>query len=161
MSTHFVHQRGVACLARWGLRDQVVATESGAVTGFDIDVGPFTLSGSAPPVDGETSAFAPRRILLDEILVRAAVSSGADLRDGCRVEALLTDDGRVAGVKAVTATGNTFSERARIVIGADGPSSRVAAEVQAPEYNSKPALQGTAWIYWNDVPLERLELHLR
>ena len=22
MSSHFVHQRGVACLARWGLRDQ-------------------------------------------------------------------------------------------------------------------------------------------
>lgn len=122
MSTHFVHQRGVACLARWSLRDQVVATKSHPVTRFEID---------------------------------------ADLRDGCRVEALLTDDGRVAGVKAVTPTGRTFLERARIVVGADGPSSRVAAEVRALEYNSKPALQGTAWIYWDDVPLERLELHLR
>jgi 2-polyprenyl-6-methoxyphenol hydroxylase-like FAD-dependent oxidoreductase len=161
MSTHFVHQRGVACLARWGLRDSVVATESPAVSRFDIDVGPFALSGSPPPVDGEISGFAPRRILLDEILVRAAVSNGAELRDGCRVEALLTDDDHITGVKAVTSTGTTFSERARVVVGADGPSSRVAAEVQAPEYNSKPALQGTAWIYWSDVPLERLELHLR
>ena len=48
MSTHFIHQRGVACLARWGLRDQVVSTESAPVTRFDIDVGPFTLSGSRP-----------------------------------------------------------------------------------------------------------------
>jgi 2-polyprenyl-6-methoxyphenol hydroxylase-like FAD-dependent oxidoreductase len=124
-------------------------------------MGPFTLSGSAPPVDGETSAFAPRRRLLDEILVRAAVSSGADLREGCRVETLLTEDGSVAGVKGVTPNGSTFSEKARIVVGADGPSSRVAAEVQAAEYNSKPALQGTAWIYWNGVPLEAIELHLR
>lgn len=161
MSTHFIHQRGVGCLSRWGLRDQIIATESRPVSRFKIDMGPFTLSGSAPPVDEETSGFAPRRLLLDEILVRAAVRSGAELREGCRVETLLTEDGRVTGVKGVTPSGGSFSEKARIVVGADGPSSRVAAEVQAAEYNSKPALQGTAWIYWNDVPLEAIELHLR
>lgn len=161
MSTHFIHQRGVACLSRWGLRDQILATESHPVERFEIDMGPFTLSGSAPPVDGETSAFAPRRRLLDEILVRAAVSSGADLREGCRVETLVTEDGRVAGVKGVTSNGGAFSEKALIVVGADGPSSRVAAEVHAIEYNSKPALQGTAWTYWNGVPLKTIELHLR
>jgi 2-polyprenyl-6-methoxyphenol hydroxylase-like FAD-dependent oxidoreductase len=161
MSTHFIHQRGVACLSRWGLRDQILATESRPVSRFKIDMGPFTLSGSAPPVDGETSAFAPRRLLLDEILVGAAVSSGAELREGCRVETLLTEGGSVAGVKGVTPSGSAFSEKARIVVGADGPSSRVAAKVQASEYNSKPALQGTAWIYWSDVPLEAIELHLR
>ena len=32
MSSHFVHQRGIACLSRWGLRDQVVATHSPPVT---------------------------------------------------------------------------------------------------------------------------------
>jgi 2-polyprenyl-6-methoxyphenol hydroxylase-like FAD-dependent oxidoreductase len=161
MSTHFIHQRGIACLSRWGLRDQILVTESRPVSSFKIDMGPFTLSGSAPPVDEETSAFAPRRLLLDEILVRAAVNSGANLREGCRVENLLTENGSVAGVKGVTSTGSSFSEKARIVIGADGPSSRVAAEVHATEYNSKPALQGTSWIYWNDLPLDAIELHLR
>jgi 2-polyprenyl-6-methoxyphenol hydroxylase-like FAD-dependent oxidoreductase len=161
MSTHFIHQRGIACLSRWGLRDQILTTKSRPVSRFNIDMGPFTLSGSAPPVDGETSAFAPRRLLLDEILVRAAVSSGAELREGCRVETLLTENGSVAGVRAVTPSGSAFSEKARIVVGADGPSSRVAAEVQASEYNSKPALQGTGWIYWSDVPLDAIELHLR
>jgi 2-polyprenyl-6-methoxyphenol hydroxylase-like FAD-dependent oxidoreductase len=77
------------------------------------------------------------------------------------VETLLIENGSVAGVKGVTPTGSAFSEKARIVVGADGPSSRVAAAVHASEYNSKPALQGTAWIYWNDVPLEAIELHLR
>jgi 2-polyprenyl-6-methoxyphenol hydroxylase-like FAD-dependent oxidoreductase len=72
MSTHFVHQRGMACLARWGLRDAVVATRSAPVTRFDFDLGAFTLTGSPPAVDGEREAFAPRRILLDEMLVRAA-----------------------------------------------------------------------------------------
>jgi len=161
MSTHLLHQRGVACLARWGLRDQVVATDSRPVSRLDIDVGAFTVSGVAPLVDGETSAFAPRRILLDEILVRAAVASGAELREGCQVERVLADDGRVVGVAGVTRSGGGFSEQARIVVGADGSSSRIAAQVRATEYNSKPALQGTAWIYWDAVPMEGIELHLR
>jgi 2-polyprenyl-6-methoxyphenol hydroxylase-like FAD-dependent oxidoreductase len=46
MSSHFMHQRGIACLARWGLREQVVATPSPPVNRFAIDVGPFTLTGT-------------------------------------------------------------------------------------------------------------------
>lgn len=162
MSTHLVHQRGIACLSRWGLREQVVATKTQPVTRCRIDIGgAFTLSGSPPAVDDETCGFAPRRVLLDEILVRAAVESGAELREGCRVDRLLGDNGRVAGVKGVTSTGTAFQEKARIVIGADGPASRVATEVKAAKYNEKPALQGTAWMYWNGDLLDAMELHLR
>jgi flavin-dependent dehydrogenase len=88
-----------------------------------------------------------------------AVRSGAELREGCRVTGLVIDDGRVAGVKAVTPGGEPFFERA--AIGADGPSSRVATAVRATKYASTPALQGTAWNYWDDVPLDHFELHLR
>lgn len=161
MSTHFIHQRGVACLARWGLRNDLVATKAHPVTRFDIDVGQFTLSGSAPRVDGEAAAFAPRRILLDDLLVQAATSSGAVLREGCEVDGLLFDGGRVAGITGRTQLGARFSEPATLVIGADGPSSRVAASVQAEEYNSRPAFQGTAWIYWEGILVDHLDLHLR
>ncbi len=82
MSTHFIHQRGIACLARWGLRDQIVATKSHPVTRVQLEIGPFAFSGTAPPVDGETSAFAPRRMLLDEILVRAATTRSATPENG-------------------------------------------------------------------------------
>jgi 2-polyprenyl-6-methoxyphenol hydroxylase-like FAD-dependent oxidoreductase len=161
MSTHFVHQRGVACLARWGLREQVVATKSPPVSRFAIDVGPFTLTGTAPPVDGEPDAFAPHRLLLDDLLVQAAMQSGAELRAGCPVERLLFHDGWVTGVQATTPRGTTFSESARLVVGADGPASRVAAEVRAAEHHAQPAQQGTAWIYWQDVPLTGVEIYLR
>jgi 2-polyprenyl-6-methoxyphenol hydroxylase-like FAD-dependent oxidoreductase len=113
MSSHFVHQRGVACLTRWGLRDQIVATNSPPVTRVAIDVGPFTLAGTAPPVDGEPYAFAPRRLLLDDLLVRAAIQSGAELREGCPVEHLLFQDGQVTGVQATMPHGAKFSESAR------------------------------------------------
>lgn len=161
MSSHFVHQRGVACLARWGLREQVVATHSPPVSRFAIDVGPFTLAGTAPPVDGESYAFAPRRLLLDDLLLRAAIHSGAELREGCPVEHLLFHNDRVTGVQATTPHGTRFSESACLVVGADGPASRVAAEVQAEEHHTQPALQGTAWIYWHDVPLTGAEIYLR
>ena len=65
------------------------------------------------------------------------------------------------GVQAATPHGTTFSESARLVVGADGPASRVAAEVQAEEYHAQPAQQGTAWIYWHDVPLTGAEIYLR
>ena len=161
MSSHFVHQRGVACLARWGLREQIVATNSPPVRRIAIDVGPFTLTGTAPPVDNEPDAFAPRRLLLDDLLVQTAIQSGAELREGCPVEHLLFQDGQVTGVQAVTPHGTTFSESARLVVGADGPASRVAAEVQAAEHHAQPARQGTAWVYWHDVPLTEAEIYLR
>jgi 2-polyprenyl-6-methoxyphenol hydroxylase-like FAD-dependent oxidoreductase len=161
MSSHFVHQRGIACLTRWGLRDQVVATHSPPVSRFAIDVGPLILVGTAPPVDGESYAFAPRRLLLDDLLLRAALQSGAELREGCPVEHLLFHDGRVTGVRAATPHGTSFSESAPLVVGADGPASRVTAEVQAEEHHTQPALQGTAWIYWHDVPLTGVEIYLR
>jgi len=160
-STHMVHPRGVACLARWGLRDEVAELGAPPVSRFAVDVGPFTLAGCSPAVDGESAGFAPRRILLDQMLVRAAAASGAEVREGCRVARLIRDDGRVVGVEGTGADGSVFSERARLVVGADGPGSRVAAESKALELRSGPALAGTAWVYWDGVPLDRVDLHLR
>ncbi len=161
MSTHMVHQRGVACLARLGLRDELVATGAPPIDRVSLDFGPLSLTATAPPVDGERFGFAPRRILLDRILVRAATRAGAELREGCRVLGVTSDGGRVTGVRATAPGGGTFTESARWVIGADGPASTVAASVAAEEYAQKPAFGGTAWIYWDGVPVEGVELHLR
>src|SRR5262245_11238525 len=57
MSTHFIHQRGIACLSRWGLREQIVSTDSRPIETYDIDMGPLTLVGSPQPVDGERFTF--------------------------------------------------------------------------------------------------------
>lgn len=81
-STHFIHQRGIACLARWGLRPAVVATGAPAVTRAVLDMGLVTLAGTMPAVDGETQAFAPRRLVLDALLVSAAAASARRLHGG-------------------------------------------------------------------------------
>ena len=160
-STHFIHQRGVACLARWGLRPALVATGAPAITRAVLNMGLVTLAGTMPAVDGETQAFAPRRLLLDAILVSAAVAAGAELREGCTVDGLTFSEGCVTGVTGVSASGFHFSESATLVIGADGPTSTVAASVGATYCTETPALQGTAWTYWDRVLVDHLELHLR
>jgi 2-polyprenyl-6-methoxyphenol hydroxylase-like FAD-dependent oxidoreductase len=53
------------------------------------------------------------------------------------------------------------TERAQIVIGADGLRSFVARSVQAPSYNARPALTCAYYSYWSDLPLAGAELYPR
>ena len=73
----------------------------------------------------------PRRIVLDALLVEAAVAAGAELREGFTVKEILTDDGRVTGIRGHAKGGETVTERANVVIGADGKHSLVAKAVGA------------------------------
>jgi choline dehydrogenase-like flavoprotein len=100
LSTHQVWQPGVAALKRWGLLDEVTASGCPAMTTAALDVGPFTVTGTMPPAHGVREAYAPRRVVLDAILVNAAVQAGAELWEGCTVDGLLTGDrprGRATG----------------------------------------------------------------
>src|SRR5947209_16157052 len=45
MSTHYIHQVGAAKLKRWGLLDQVAASNCPPMTEMRFDVGPFALTG--------------------------------------------------------------------------------------------------------------------
>src|ERR1043165_7763312 len=81
LSTHYIHQPGVSRLARWGLRERVAATGCPPITRLSLDFGPFTLTRSPPPVDGIAEGYAPRRVLLDALLVGAAVDAGVEVRE--------------------------------------------------------------------------------
>src|SRR5262249_52857687 len=131
-SNHFVHQAGAAALKRWGLLERLAATGCPPITHDYWDYGAFSLSGPVPAADGVNTAFAPRRIMLDPLLVSAAVESGAELRDGFSAQELLWENGRVTGIRG-RCKGAVVSEKARIVIGADGMFSMVAKAVKPPE----------------------------
>jgi 2-polyprenyl-6-methoxyphenol hydroxylase-like FAD-dependent oxidoreductase len=161
LSTHLVWQAGVARLARWGLLDKIVASGCPALSPFTANLGQFALAGVPPPADDIAVAYAPRRILLDRILVEAATEAGAELREHCVVEELTTDDQRVTGVRGRTNGGSSFTARASIVIGADGLHSKLAQALQAPEYDTRPPLQGTYFTYWSGVPVKGVHLYLR
>ncbi|HEU4491901.1 MAG TPA: NAD(P)/FAD-dependent oxidoreductase [Jiangellales bacterium] len=156
LSTHVVHAPGVAALRRWGLLDRVVATGCPRIETYSFDFGPVTIRGTTRPVDGITTAYAPRRTVLDSILVEAAARAGAEVREGFNVDALVLDDEVVVGIRH----GRTV-EHARIVIGADGRTSHVARTVRAPAYNDKPKVQYGYYTYFSELPVDGLENYIR
>jgi flavin-dependent dehydrogenase len=167
VSTHMITVEGSAWLKRWGLLDQVEATNCPPITNIVLDLcferfGHFTLTGFPYPIDdGFAAIYAPKRTVLDKILVDAAVAAGAEVREGFSVEEILTADDQVVGIRGKDADGTVITERARIVVGADGMRSIVAKTVDAPEYHRAPPKAFGYYTYWADVELKGLEFYTR
>ncbi|GIE30897.1 FAD-dependent oxidoreductase [Actinoplanes italicus] len=157
VSTHVLHPPGVSALQRWGLLDAVVATGAPPVGRYSTDFGPVTISG-APGTPESPYAYAPRRILLDKILLDAAAAAGVEIREGYTVEEILfDDDGRVTGIRGQDGT----VEYATIVVGADGRNSVVAKAVNAPAYEEHPPLTVGYYSYWSNLPTDTFEAYSR
>ena len=161
MSTHLVHPPGLASLARWGLLERVAATGCPSVDAYSLDFGPLTISGTPLPIDGIRHGYGPRRTVLDQMLVQAAVEAGAELREGFTVDEILADDGTVTGIRGHDSGGRTVTERARVVIGADGRHSTVAKTVQPEEYNQRRSHLAMYYAYWSDLPSSGFETVVR
>lgn len=153
MSTHLIHPPGVAALQRWGLLDRVIATGCPPIDTYAFDFGSFVLSGS-PGIPDVPVAYAPRRTVLDEVLVQAAAESGAEIRAGFTVEELISEDGAVVGIRGHGRNDRrTVSEHARVVVGADGLHSLVARLVRAEQYREHPPLLCGYYAYWSGLPM--------
>jgi 2-polyprenyl-6-methoxyphenol hydroxylase-like FAD-dependent oxidoreductase len=161
LSTLVIQPKGVAALKRWGLFEQVAATSCPSIERYSFDFGPAVISGSPRPVDGNATAIAPRRTVLDKILVDAAARAGAEVREGFTVDEVLLADGVVVGIRGHSDGGAEVVERARVVIGADGHNSRVARAVDAERYHEKPVLENAFYTFWRDLPVEAFTTVIR
>jgi 2-polyprenyl-6-methoxyphenol hydroxylase-like FAD-dependent oxidoreductase len=161
VSTHLIHAPGVAALSRWGLLDRLTATGCPPIETYSFDFGPFAIAGSPRPSDGVRTAYAPRRTVLDKLLVDAAGDAGVEVREEFTVEGVETTDDVVVGIRGHSATGTRTVERARIVIGADGRNSRIAHAVDATDYHVKPMLQWSFYTYWSGLPLDGMHTVIR
>ena len=159
-STHMVWHAGIARLKDWGLLDRLKATGCPPMAKMNLDLGEFVLSADAPAAGEVTQCYAPRRYVLDSMLVQAAVEAGAELRQGS-VVSLLTEGDRVVGVRYSDHTGPMIEERAHLVIGADGTNSSIARFTGAEVYDETPQLQGTYYAYFADLPLDSMEFYSR
>lgn len=155
VSTHFLHPPGVDALERWGLHDSLKATGCPPISRYTFDFGPLVLSGSPG------TAYCPRRTVLDKLLLDAAAAAGAEVREGFTVEDVVFDGERVAGIRGHDRRGHTRTVTARVVVGADGKHSRIAAAVAAPSYNERAAAEGAYYAYWSGVPVDGFELFIR
>lgn len=161
VSTHVIHAPGVDALRRWGLFDEIVGAGSPPFDIYSFDFGPFTIAGTPRAVEGNSAAYAPRRTILDKVLIDAAALAGAEVREQFTVEDLVFADGAVVGIRSHDEGRQTVVERARVVIGADGRNSHVAKAVDPEQYNEKPELLWGYYTYWSDLPVAGFETVVR
>lgn len=131
LSTHAFMRAGVIQLSRWGLLDEIVDAGTPAVRRTVVRYGEVDETVDIAPIEHCPALFAPRRSLLDRVLVDAAIRAGAEVRFSASVTDLLREpDGRVVGIRGRSRDG-AFEARAPLTIGADGIRSLVARAVGA------------------------------
>lgn len=152
LSSHYIHQEGVALLNRWGLLDTLRDAGCQPIDHQSYECPGVRIDGFSLPIDGQRTTYAPRRYVLDPILADAAVAAGVEFRQSCAVKDLLFEDDRVVGVRYTTPGGGEATERARLVVGADGMRSLVARKAGAQNVIEHPRLTCTYYSYWAGVP---------
>jgi 2-polyprenyl-6-methoxyphenol hydroxylase-like FAD-dependent oxidoreductase len=160
LSTHALMRGGVLQLQRWGVLDRVVATGAPPVRRVTFHYGAESTPVALRPSAGVDALYAPRRTVLDALLVDAAEEAGAQVRFGCAVTDVARDGtGRVVGVVLRDGDGANRTEQARLVIGADGRDSLVAARVAAPTIAAGAHTGAYAYGYWPAAGLDGYHWH--
>src|SRR5215472_3307155 len=144
LSTHALMRGGVLQLHRWGLLPHVIAAGTPVVRSATFHLPGAVSTVEIKPRHGVEGLYAPRRTVLDAILVNAARSAGADVRFGTSVTGLRRDrSGRVTGI-----TGRAGA--AHLEVGADGRRSTVARLAGAKATHVAPASSGVIYRYVRD-----------
>src|SRR5262249_16448025 len=74
LSTHMIHESGIARLKRWGgdLVQSIEASSCPPLTVSSTDLGAFTYDAPHLPIEGNATAFCPRRTVLDHLMSEEA-----------------------------------------------------------------------------------------
>ena len=153
MSTHVLMRTGVLQLERWALltRLQSEGTPPIGITTFHY--GPEAVPVAIRPEHGVHHLYAPRRTVLDRILVEAAEAAGAEVHHGVLLSQLQFDpSGRVVGARLREGSGSEATIAADLVIGADGRDSTVAKLVAAESYLAGRAASALVYGYFEGLP---------
>ena len=152
ISTHAIMRTGVLQLARWGLLPEIEAAGTPPITKTT-----FHYGGDVCPIDiksehGVDYLCAPRRTVLDKVLVNAARKAGAEVHHAMSLQKLKTAlDGRVVGVNVKDRYGVKSEITADLVVGADGRQSLVANLVKAQTYARGQSRSGCVYGYFSNI----------
>lgn len=149
VSGHMIKPAGVARLHAWGLLGELLDVPTPAITNSTLWAGgePYP----APPLPAHQMALAPRRCILDQLLLAAARDAGADVRLGVTARSVLRAGERVTGVRTSAA-----DQQARLVIGADGRHSVIARAVGANWTWRQPTATYGYYTYWAGAQVDRM-----
>jgi menaquinone-9 beta-reductase len=153
LSTHALMRPAVLQLERWGLLDRVIAAGTPGQRQVVFHYGDETLR-----LTTSRPLYAPRRTVLDPILVAAAERAGAEFRFGVDVRDVLRDgNGAVSGVEVRDRRGTPSDVHGRVTVGADGRTSRIVQAVAPPVTRQGAARSAFVYGYWTDVPADGYE----
>lgn len=152
LSTHALMRAGVVQLERWGLLDDIVAAGTPAVRKTTFSFADNEFSVAIEPMHGVDALYAPRRTVLDPLLVDAARGVGARVEFGTSVTDVSRDRaGRVNGVVGRDSHGRAVRHSARWVVGADGLRSVIADAVDAAIERQATGATAAVYGYWSDL----------
>jgi 2-polyprenyl-6-methoxyphenol hydroxylase-like FAD-dependent oxidoreductase len=155
LSTHALMRGGVLQLRRWGLVDRVAATGAPPVRRVTFHYGAESLPISLKPYAGVDALYAPRRTVLDALLVDAAEEAGAQFNFGLSMTDLVHDGtGRAVGIVLRDRRGRSWTELARLIVGADGRDSVVAERTAAPSLAVGAHGAAYTYGYWPAADLD-------
>lgn len=161
MSTHALMRAGVTQLHRWGLLGAIVASGAPPIRRVTFHYERESSVVTIKPSAGVDALYAPRRTVLDPVLVAAACEAGATVRFETAVVALLRDEhGRVTGVRVRDAAG-TYDVHAGLVIGADGIHSFVARDTGATVERQASSTSEAVYGYWDGLDADGYEWFYR
>ncbi len=152
ISTHALMRGAVLQLHRWGLTPNLVAADTPAIRSTTFHYGDEAIRVDIKPDQGVDCLFAPRRTVLDRMLVDAAREAGADVRHGMALSELqFAPSGRVVGALLRDVRGACTTVRSDILIGADGRQSTVARLVNAKTYAEGSVASGIVFGYFEGL----------
>ena len=151
LSTHVLVPNGVSELGRMGALPRILALDPARVRHLRIVDGDMEVRERFQPFDGLDYGVCVPRHLQDMALVETVREAGAEVRERCAVTEVVWRGGRAAGVVCTDPDGEERELHAKLVIGADGRRSRVAAEVDAwTPYRASKNGRGFAFRYMDD-----------
>jgi 2-polyprenyl-6-methoxyphenol hydroxylase-like FAD-dependent oxidoreductase len=130
LSTHALMRGGVMQLSRWGLLDAVRDADTPRITRTTFHYEDESIAIPIEPHGDVDGLYAPRRTVLDTVLIDAA------------------------GVVVQNVHGSQREVRADVVIGADGVNSKVARILGASPTHRVPHSTASIYGYWKDIDLD-------
>jgi 2-polyprenyl-6-methoxyphenol hydroxylase-like FAD-dependent oxidoreductase len=162
LSTHALMRGGVLQLHRWGLLERLIAAGTPTVRSTSFHYADDVVDIQIKPQDGMDGLYAPRRTVIDRLLVDAARESGAEIEYGTRlIDLMRSSQGRVRGVHLRDSQGHDSQVAAEFVVGADGARSTVADLVGAERYRTAPHATGSVFSYWSNTGIEGYHWYYR
>ena len=161
LSTHALARGAIVQLDRWGLLHEVIASGAPQVRSAAFVLPEVRIDRQLKVKGGFDFVLAPRRYILDAILLRAAEEAGVTVQTGVSVTGTVTDpSGQVTGVTLRDSADQTSVISARLVIGADGLRSRIARSVGARIIEQRPSDSSVTYSYVAGLDTEGFEFHL-